>query len=98
MCVRSLFFLQHSEPVCRGINRREKKAGRMKEGKRKKNSRRVKEEGGISRVNQGVFPFNELQKVPHYNWQKSKWIRGELPMRVQRRVTIFHLPVDTHTG
>ena len=56
----------------------------------------------LAMVNQRFLPFNEFQKVLHYNFQKSEWMKrkflGELPMRVQSRVTIFHLALDIHSG
>lgn len=56
----------------------------------------------LAMVNQRFLPFNEFQKVLHYNFQKSEWMErkflGELPVRVQSRVTIFHLALDVHSG
>ena len=84
-----------------GVNRKGKgREGSAKEGREEKRTQRRKRL--LAMVNQGFLPFNEFQKVLHYNLQKSEWMKrkflGELPMRVQSRGTIFHLALDVHSG
>lgn len=67
--------------------------------RRKARKRRRRRKAVIAVVSQRFSPFNEFQKVLHYNLQKLGWMKrkflGQLPMRVQSRVTVFHLALDT---